>query len=79
MTPSAFYQAQVPMGGLATTFSMSGNSQSFAFGHSSGSLFSITLISIDLINYLFLFRVHTSIQQGRERVFQSLLRADLFC
>lgn len=37
MTPSAFYQAQMPLG-LATTFSMSENSQAVAFGHSSGSV-----------------------------------------
>lgn len=35
--PSGFYQAQVPPG-IATTFSRSSNSQSFAFGHSSGSV-----------------------------------------
>ena len=38
MTPAGFYQAQVPMGGMATTFSMSSNSQAFAFGHSTGSI-----------------------------------------
>lgn len=38
MTPSGFYQAQMPPGGLATTFSMSENSQAVAFGHSSGSV-----------------------------------------
>jgi PAB-dependent poly(A)-specific ribonuclease subunit 2 len=35
---ATFYQAQVPPLGLATTFSMSENSQAFAFGHSSGSV-----------------------------------------
>ncbi len=38
LTPSSFYQAQVPITGLATTFSMSSNSNAFAFGHSTGSI-----------------------------------------
>lgn len=38
MTPSTFYQAQMPPMGLATTFSMSENSQAVVFGHSSGSV-----------------------------------------
>lgn len=38
MTPSAFYQAQLPPMALATSFSMSENSQAVAFGHTSGSV-----------------------------------------
>lgn len=38
MSPSAFYQAQCPPIGLATTFSVSENCQAIAFGHSSGSV-----------------------------------------
>ena len=38
MSPSAFYQAQCPPIGLASTFSVSENCQAIAFGHSSGSV-----------------------------------------
>jgi len=38
MAPTPFYQAQMPLPGLATSFSMSENSQAVAFGHSSGSV-----------------------------------------
>lgn len=38
LTPSAFYQAQMPPMGMATTFAMSNNTQAAAFTHNSGSV-----------------------------------------
>ena len=57
LNPPNFYQAQVPtLGGLSTTFSMSSNSMSFAFGHSSGKYiqFYQFLTSINVKNFAIL-------------------------